>query len=1238
MASDASMSSGADATQRSNVVVHYNCFWLRESTFRKVSLSVEQQQNQGNGGRGPTVRDLRDAIHRDLIEAYASATASRPFPAKHPRLSTSTSTPTSTSSSTASAASAASGSSLADCVDVVNSQVELALVNGDGGVVVVDGPLADVRTLEECGVDVSRLTRPACEGGSAASAQPQEQQVSAYAWLCCDKVRDSSPIKIKNAATRNDVIRVSTKYPIPGATYKVQAQNVERSTASNKTKSIGQTQPGIKFYFNIKLDLSKDTAGTLKKEIERVTGIPVPMQTLMCKKRALSQGNLSESGITSCSHINLSVDEGSLHRFAHCTAYQPFQSAQTLPGMAQFLSCLYTLASHFSSRLSDFASWSLASNDALFFPPAWIGLRYLVDQGVISYTLKSAISCYFWEIFRQIVPKTLENGSDKNVFEHSITCFGILLQGTSPNTQCPFVKESLLCSKSFERVFDPVMSTKRPLNRTSIAIEAQRQCAMADKQTLALLVVSRQKPLQVIIWKLHGTSVGTQEISQVATNRIHKSILSIVRSVQEAPWESVLKNRTSFTALHLVAPLNLTTAKTPCITLDENASHSVCLGPQHCGVVHPPLQILAKTLGTTKRDVIVDEREVKEAVIVALDTSSSMISRSFSFVDDQIASPPPLLIIPVPEAQRKIEKLCQSRNGHYLQKILKSRGNSSKILYEVSCFSHKWKSIMTVKENRIFLLNKLNGPKCPTFKKEVMHPESKRRNFHEGERVNITAERRGMPAVQFQIDAYSSVRALELKLWLKTGLEPSRFTLWKGLHICGDGISVGNALRSCDIVGQHCVRSVDKALTLKFQMDSRSSYKPESRMTRLDIVKQLFNAFVNRSVAYNYPVQIGLVLFSDNASLECGITPLFEEFRCHVESARSRGNTALYSAINLAASTLNTFAKIRPNCIKRILCLTDGEDTCSKELPHEIANLLQTSKIVLDSVMICEGDKNHALHAVCKATGGLSFVPQSLKDALKLVELETIIFSEMRPPRTEAPLVTSQAGLDSYKNQPKDLCNEQTVPKHQLPSMLSHPCSTIASTLSGRQATESTAAEPDSARPKDQVQRILSELAGIQRDHDHQDYHVFPCLEDVGFWRIIMRGPPSSPYSGGSWLLYASFPADYPLSSPEVRVVTPIVHCNISPYGRICHPIFGRNWTSDTTMQTVLDSIYELLLFPQTQDPLDSILAYQFFTNKTAYEQSIRNHILSVPEARKSMDQWVEELSTIIPKKERDET
>jgi ubiquitin-protein ligase len=91
----------------------------------------------------------------------------------------------------------------------------------------------------------------------------------------------------------------------------------------------------------------------------------------------------------------------------------------------------------------------------------------------------------------------------------------------------------------------------------------------------------------------------------------------------------------------------------------------------------------------------------------------------------------------------------------------------------------------------------------------------------------------------------------------------------------------------------------------------------------------------------------------------------------------------------------------------------------------------------------------------------------------------------------------------------------------------------------------------------------------------------------------------------GLFLLYVSFPADYPFRAPEIRFLTPLVrqlfvdleprlcwygiiacevpgclsqyHCNVNSIGRICHPYFDRDYTSSMDMKLLLSVVYGLL-------------------------------------------------------------
>jgi len=51
---------------------------------------------------------------------------------------------------------------------------------------------------------------------------------------------------------------------------------------------------------------------------------------------------------------------------------------------------------------------------------------------------------------------------------------------------------------------------------------------------------------------------------------------------------------------------------------------------------------------------------------------------------------------------------------------------------------------------------------------------------------------------------------------------------------------------------------------------------------------------------------------------------------------------------------------------------------------------------------------------------------------------------------------------------------------------------------------------------------------------------------DMSFWKIVLEGPPSSPYEGGTFLLYVHMTETFPQTPPVVRFITPILHPNIT--------------------------------------------------------------------------------------------
>jgi ubiquitin-protein ligase len=70
-----------------------------------------------------------------------------------------------------------------------------------------------------------------------------------------------------------------------------------------------------------------------------------------------------------------------------------------------------------------------------------------------------------------------------------------------------------------------------------------------------------------------------------------------------------------------------------------------------------------------------------------------------------------------------------------------------------------------------------------------------------------------------------------------------------------------------------------------------------------------------------------------------------------------------------------------------------------------------------------------------------------------------------------------------------------------------------------------------------------------------------------------MSGSDDSRYSEGTFMLYLHADEGYPTFAPKARFVTKIKHPNVNAHGRICHSIFNRDWTSNTSMSALLDTV-----------------------------------------------------------------
>eukprot|EP00771_Trimastix_marina_P001363 gnl/Trimastix_PCT/2431.p1 GENE.gnl/Trimastix_PCT/2431~~gnl/Trimastix_PCT/2431.p1 ORF type:complete len:1038 (+),score=346.24 gnl/Trimastix_PCT/2431:1394-4507(+) len=414
-------------------------------------------------------------------------------------------------------------------------------------------------------------------------------------------------------------------------------------------------------------------------------------------------------------------------------------------------------------------------------------------------------------------------------------------------------------------------------------------------------------------------------------------------------------------------------------------------------------------------------------------------------------------------------------------------------------------------------------------------------------------------------------------------------------------------------------RPPEEAIAVLLDISGSMGSSWESGMRRIDAVKAVFQAFANRSMAYQLPHAVSLLLFSSRTRVICPFTRLFARFKAQVETASHGGCTALFDCAKKACDLLSEVKTRHPNARRRILVLTDGEDNESTASPLEVAYALRCVGVTLDAVILGPSEQQ-AVRALAKYSGGYCFRPPTHAAAVRIFELETVLAARDRGTDASMPVITQPAELDRYadlRRFPYDV-----APRRPQPGLLARPVTTPRVGLqrvSQQPPPHASLQTPSVSR----MRRIMRELQALERT-PHPNFRIYPCEEQMSFWKLLLTAPPDTPYADGVFLLYARFPDSYPAEAPEVRFVTPVHHCNINQDGRICHSVFTRNWTQDTTVHFVLSCVFGLFITPEPEDPLDTRLAEEYFADRAAYDQTART--MTAQHAGRSLAEWERDL------------
>ncbi|KAL0957929.1 hypothetical protein HGRIS_000110 [Hohenbuehelia grisea] len=498
---------------------------------------------------------------------------------------------------------------------------------------------------------------------------------------------------------------------------------------------------------------------------------------------------------------------------------------------------------------------------------------------------------------------------------------------------------------------------------------------------------------------------------------------------------------------------------------------------------------------------------------------------------------------------------------------------------------------------------------------------------HQRSKLEVAVESRIFDTTPFVLPRDASALALRSAIHAWTGMSLSDTMLWHGVKNSGDGQRSGTLLDDdSDKLQSYAVPVASTVVSFEcnswFWTPSGAQRKRENskKFSRLDLLKELFNVFLNRAASFDTSVSLvlGLVTFSNQVHIAQELSPVFENFRQQLDRVHASGDTAIYDALEAARRQLINYRPELKTLRRRIIIVTDGQDTSSTTSAKDTCYALQRDHIVVDSVQV-GGHSDRVLHAISVATGGYRLSPNtSLSDALSIFDLETMLFSGERPSRGRLAPVTTDLQLAYFAR--KDVYPVDIVTVDKFPQRAPHDkMKEIVKPAAKTMMTHNSAKD-------DRTKRIMKELKVLVAD-PHPQIDLYVNEQDITFLKVILEAPKDiegCPYKGGCFLLTCEFPPGYPRDPPEIRFVTFILHPNVSKQGKVCVAELGRLWSSDITVKELLSLVYGLLLEPDLDNPLEIQASLKYYDDDGTYALAAANAVTE--HASKTREEWKHEL------------
>lgn len=374
--------------------------------------------------------------------------------------------------------------------------------------------------------------------------------------------------------------------------------------------------------------------------------------------------------------------------------------------------------------------------------------------------------------------------------------------------------------------------------------------------------------------------------------------------------------------------------------------------------------------------------------------------------------------------------------------------------------------------------------------------------------------------------------------------------------------------------------------------ENRASIKKEDSRSVFEMSIIMLGTLSDNIVSRDQAHAFGLVHFGDSVNTSiCPITRKRDEFeQALMVEPKKEEWTCMYEAIDRAISLIVAHERgqqnnVAKNCRKLIICISDGINNRTGVNLEDLLKRCKTHHIVVDFISFLrdtfldpqQSKVVHSFRKFCRDTEGYAYenLPLSNIELGATFEQEAAVWLSTRDPSMSVSV---------------------EKPVRQIPKQLTLRATCCFPIYDSR-----------STHGNQLYTRVFREAHDIKRSNLNYAT-LFVCHDDIFFWKIVMKGPFGTPYDNGRWLLYVQFDDRYPAHPPSVRFFTNIYHVNISSDGKVCHHLFDRGWSNQTSMVEVFEAVLELLTEPNFDDAVSTEKAQLKSDSPEEYDKQAKKY------------------------------